>query len=63
MLNLKVTTFTTFYPPATGSPLIDKGANCPAFDQRFALRFNTCDVGAVEAGGLTARSLIPIAVK
>ncbi len=45
---------------ATGSPLIDMGANCPAFDQRFAVRFNTCDIGAIEAGGLTARSRLPM---
>lgn len=62
-LNLKVTGFTTFYPPLAGSLLIDKGANCPTFDQRFAVRFNTCDVGAVEAGGATPRSLVPIVTK
>jgi predicted outer membrane repeat protein len=62
-LNLKVTGFTTYYPPLAGSQLINKGANCPTFDQRFAVRIDTCDVGAIEAGGLTARSLVPIAVR
>lgn len=55
--------FTKYYVPQAGSLLIDKGANCPTFDQRFALRINTCDVGAIEAGGVTARSLVPIVAK
>jgi predicted outer membrane repeat protein len=43
---------TSFHMPLAGSPLIDTGFNCPAHDQRGASRANTCDVGAVEFGGL-----------
>jgi hypothetical protein len=54
---------TKYFVPQAGSPLIDKGANCSTFDQRFAVRFNTCDVGAIEAGGATPRNLLPIVVR
>jgi predicted outer membrane repeat protein len=63
MLGPLTSGFTKYFVPQAGSPLIDSAANCSTFDQRFALRVNACDRGAIEAGGLTARSLAPIAVK
>lgn len=55
--------FTKYFVPQAGSPLIDTAANCPTFDQRYAVRDSKCDLGAIEASGLTARSRLPIVVK
>ena len=56
--------FTKYFVPQAGSPLIDKvGATCPTFDQRYALRDSKCDLGAIEASGIVARSFTPIAVR
>ena len=40
--------------PLTGSPLIDAGnaGQCSVTDQRGASRVGTCDIGAVEFGGV-----------
>jgi hypothetical protein len=47
-----------------GSPLINTGySNCPARDQRGALRPDACDIGAVEFGGLLTRAYLPMVVK
>lgn len=55
--------FTKYFVPQAGSPLIDKvGAICSTFDQRYAVRDSKCDLGAVEASGLVARSRLPIVV-
>ncbi|WP_298819343.1 choice-of-anchor Q domain-containing protein [Chloroflexus sp.] len=35
-----------------GSPAIDAGADCPAFDQRGAARVGPCDLGAFEYAGV-----------
>jgi predicted outer membrane repeat protein len=43
---------TSYHLPLAGSPLIDAGFNCPTLDQRGASRPNTCDIGAVEFGGV-----------
>jgi predicted outer membrane repeat protein len=43
---------TSYHMPLEGSPLIDKGANCPAYDQIGAPRVGECDIGAVEFGGI-----------
>ena len=51
---------TRYYPPLAGSPLINAAANCPALDQRGALRPDTCDIGAIEYGGLAWRIFIPL---
>ncbi len=56
--------FTKYFVPQAGSPLIDKvGAICPTFDQRYAVRDSKCDLGAVEASGLVTRALLPIVLK
>jgi hypothetical protein len=55
--------FTAFHLPLAGSPLINAATNCSLFDQRYALRPDACDIGAVEFGGLLARAYAPIAVK
>jgi hypothetical protein len=54
---------TSYHMPLAGSPLIDAGSSCPALDQRGASRPNTCDIGAVEYGGLLPRAYIPLIVK
>jgi hypothetical protein len=43
---------TRYYPPLPGSPLINGALDCPKRDQRGAARPDTCDIGAVEYGGL-----------
>jgi predicted outer membrane repeat protein len=55
--------FTAFHLPLAGSPLINAATNCSLFDQRYALRPDACDIGAVEFGGLLARAYAPITVK
>jgi len=39
--------------PLAGSPLIDAGDACVTTDQRGGARVGTCDIGAVEYGGLS----------
>lgn len=55
--------FTAFHLPLAGSPLINAATNCSPFDQRYALRPDACDIGAVEFGGLLARAHAPITLK
>jgi len=62
-LTLDPVGLTSYHMPLAGSPLIDAGSNCPALDQRGASRPNTCDIGAVEYGGLLPRAYIPLVVK
>ena len=62
-LTLDPVGLTSYHMPLAGSPLIDAGSNCPALDQRGASRPNTCDIGAVEYGGLLPRAYIPLIVK
>ncbi len=54
---------TRYYPPLAGSPLINAAANCPTLDQRGALRPDTCDIGAVEYGGLAWNNFLPLIKK
>lgn len=55
--------FTAFHLPLAGSPLINAAVNCSPLDQRYALRPDACDIGAVEFGGLLARAYAPITVR
>ncbi len=55
--------FTAFHLPLPGSPLINAAINCSPFDQRYALRPDACDIGAVEFGGLLARAYAPITLR
>jgi len=50
---------TWYFLPLPNSPLIDKGNSCPTYDQRGALRKDTCDIGAVEFGGLLPQVQLP----
>jgi predicted outer membrane repeat protein len=43
---------TSYHMPLEGSPLIDKGANCPTRDQISMARAGECDIGAMEFGGM-----------
>jgi len=53
--------FTKYQLPQPGSPLINQIASgCSATDQRFALRIFSCDIGAVEFGGLLPRLFVPL---
>jgi hypothetical protein len=48
------------YPPLPGSPLINTGwPDCDPLDELRAQRRDTCDIGAVEFGGLLARLWMP----
>ena len=58
-LGPRVLESTYFHLPLSGSPLINAAAACPTRDQRGATRVGTCDIGAVEYGGLTRRALLP----
>jgi hypothetical protein len=51
---------TSYYPPLPVSPLINGAANCPTMDQRGAVRPGTCDIGAVEFGGLAWFNYLPL---
>ncbi len=42
-----------------GSPAINAGADCPAFDQRGAARVGACDLGAFEYGSSSPASQLP----
>lgn len=57
-------TGTTYYHmPLSGSPLINNAFNCPPIDQRGATRPDSCDIGAVEYGGLLPRLYVPLLLK
>jgi predicted outer membrane repeat protein len=43
---------TSFRMPLAGSPVLDRGFNCPTLDQLQASRVGACDLGAVELGGV-----------
>ncbi len=47
--------------PNAGSPALDvvPADQCPAYDQRLALRQGVCDIGAVEQGGLFISAYMP----
>jgi hypothetical protein len=62
-LTLDPAGLTSYHMPLVGSPLIDAGFNCPTLDQRSASRPNTCDIGAVEFGGLLPRAYMPFVVR
>jgi predicted outer membrane repeat protein len=51
---------TLYHLPLAGSPLINAAAGCPTLDQRGATRPDTCDIGAVEYGGLAWHAYLPI---
>jgi hypothetical protein len=51
---------TLYYPPLAGSPLINAAPLCPKRDQRGALRPDTCDIGAIEYGGLAWSTYLPL---
>jgi predicted outer membrane repeat protein len=56
--------FTEFHLPLAGSPLINNGGpGCSATDQRYALRTDACDIGAIEFGGLLPRLFVPLVWK
>ena len=53
--------FTLFHMPQPGSPLINHGGPaCALTDQRYGLRPDACDIGAIEFGGLLPRVFIPL---
>ncbi len=56
---------TLTHMPQAGSPAIDHGSECPAFDQRGAARPGGpgCDIGAVEYGALLPRLYLPLILK
>jgi predicted outer membrane repeat protein len=54
---------TVYHLPLPGSPLINAAANCPTQDQRGAIRPDTCDIGAVEFGGLGSQVYLPLVIK
>jgi hypothetical protein len=51
---------TRYYPPLAGSPLINGAALCSTQDQRGAFRPDTCDIGAVEYGGIAWFAYLPL---
>lgn len=56
--------FTSYHLPQAGSPLINKAVSpCSPTDQRYALRPDACDIGAVEYGGLLPRDYVPLIIK
>ena len=56
--------FTDYLMPLLGSPLIDQaGPGCSPLDQRYALRHNGCDIGAIESDGLLPRIFVPLIQK
>jgi len=55
-LTLDTIGITSYHMPLSGSPLIDKGANCPTLDQIDATRVGVCDIGAVEFGGTSTHA-------
>jgi predicted outer membrane repeat protein len=63
---LTVDTFniTFYHMPQAGSPLINAATpECSPQDQRHALRSGTCDIGAVEFGGLLPRIYAPLIMR
>jgi len=56
--------FTSYHLPQAGSPLINAAVSpCSPTDQRYALRPDACDIGAVEYGGLLPRNYAPLIIK
>jgi predicted outer membrane repeat protein len=56
--------FTSYHLPQAGSPLINAAVTpCSPSDQRYALRPDACDIGAVEYGGLLPRDYAPLIIK
>ena len=55
---------TFYHMPQADSPLLNAAAaGCTDRDQRYALRPNACDIGAVEFGGLAFRVYTPLLLK
>jgi predicted outer membrane repeat protein len=55
---------TFYHMPQADSPLLNAAAaGCTDRDQRYALRPNSCDIGAVEFGGLAFRVYTPLLLK
>jgi predicted outer membrane repeat protein len=53
--------FTEFHLPLPASPLINQaGPGCAPTDQRYAVRPDACDIGAIEFGGLLPRLFVPL---
>ncbi len=56
--------FTSYHLPQAGSPLINAAVSpCSPTDQRYALRPDACDIGAVEYGGLLPRDYVPMIIR
>ncbi len=53
-----------YHMPQAGSPLIDAATPaCATRDQRYTLRPDACDIGAVEYDGLLPRGYLPLIIK